>query len=200
MHSFYTIVRSMFQVVRPSPSVSCRTELQQQGLWNLNSRKGNSFPNPTSSLSVTALNRCLFGIVAGGIAGMTAPGSRWEQQAGKVSALHLPWLKPGTIFKLNRPRTTKSQMASSEGVSTGPIWLLSTGRVSGHYKPEKLLFGPELGNPIFSVSSLQLLTSSTFLPASGMKCLENSEARGTWSLLSSHQVFRVFKFTKRTEG
>lgn len=40
-----------------------------------------------------------------------------------------------------------------------------------------------------SASPVQLLTSSAFLLASGMKCAEDNEARGTWHLLSSCLVF-----------
>lgn len=52
--------------------------------------------------------------------------------------------------------------------------LLSTGRVSGHYKSEKLFIWSRAG---FSwASPLQLLTSSSFLPGDGMEC-----AREQWA-------------------
>lgn len=67
----------------------------------------------------------------------------------------------------------KNLQEPNHRLSIGPIWLWPTGRVPGHYKPEKHFLGPELGNPNVSlVCRPQSLTSSSFLPGNGMECLE----------------------------
>lgn len=117
-----------------------------------------------------SINRGLSG-KSGETAGMTTPRSG-------ILALYLPWLDPGTVFKLNKEPNDKLGRGQHR-----PDLTTITGRVSGQYRRGKLLFGLELGNPIFSFRfPCSVTDSSTFLPASGMMCLENSEA-STWSLL-----------------
>lgn len=123
------------------------------------------------------------------LTGMTAPESR-RQQAGKVSSC-LSHDSLGTGVKVNRPRISNGRIINSRGWQR-PTGLLSNGRVSGHHKPEKLLFGPELGSPLFSLRSLlQLLTSNSFLLGDGWGTIENTEARQMWSC---HQVTKFLNF------
>lgn len=174
----------MFQVVRASPSVSFRAELEQLGLWSLNSRRAILFQSSPHH-SALQHQQVLVWEVSGETARMTTPGSR-------ILALYLPWLDPGTVFKLNKEPNDKLGRGQHR-----PDLTTITGRVSDHYRWGKLLFGPELGNLIFSFRfPCSVTDSSTFLPASGMKCLENSEA-STWSLLPA--VTRFFEFSNSTK-
>lgn len=155
------------------PSISqCLVQDRIRAAWPLKSQqqKGNSFPNFTSSLSITASTGAFLGSIRRNC---------WNDHSKKWKfSLYLPWLDPGTVFKLNKEPNDKLGRGQHRSDLT-----TITGRVSGHYRRGKLLFGLELGNLIFSFCfPCSVTDSSTFLLASGMMCLENSEA-STWSLL-----------------
>lgn len=112
---------------------------------------------------------------------MTAPESREDSELGRFP--------PASATTHTRDWGQSREAESPRAETQTPTWLLSTGRASGHHKPEKLLSGPELGNPLLSLGSpLQLLTSSSFLLGDGTGWPREQWGQTDVELLWRHQV------------